>query len=76
MELAIRFVVPKDEARDFKNEFQNAKIEGLKQLKAINNIKLVSKKPIFEQGQMGLFLELQAKDISLIILSLRMNGIK
>ena len=42
--VSYQVVVPIKEARDFKNEFENVKIEGLKQLKAINNIKINVKK--------------------------------
>ena len=54
-------VVPKEEARDFKKEFKNAKIEGLKQLKAENNIKINVKKAHIRTRPSGSILGIASK---------------
>ncbi len=59
--VSYQVVVPKDEARDFKNEFRNAKIEGLKQLKAINNIKISVKKAHIRTRPNGSILGIASK---------------
>ena len=53
--------IPKDEARDFKKQFKDAKIEGLKQLKAKNNIRINVKKAHIRTRPNGSILGIASK---------------
>ena len=54
-------LIPKEEARAFKKEFRSAKIEGLKQLKADNNIKINVKKAHIRTRPNGSILGIASK---------------
>ena len=54
-------LIPKEEARAFKENFESAKIEGLKQLKANNNIKINVKKAHIRTRPNGSILGIASK---------------
>tara|TARA_S200000501_G_scaffold343849_1_gene355112 strand:- start:280 stop:1302 length:1023 start_codon:yes stop_codon:yes gene_type:complete len=54
-------LIPKEEARAFKENFDSAKIEGLKQLKASNNIKINVKKAHIRTRPNGSILGIASK---------------
>jgi len=54
-------LIPKEEARAFKEDFKSAKIEGLKQLKANNNIKINVKKAHIRTRPNGSILGIASK---------------
>jgi len=54
-------LVPKNEAREFKENFKSAKIEGLKQLKAKNNIRIKVKKAHIRTRPNGSILGIASK---------------
>ena len=53
--------IPKNEARDFKKEFKDAKIEGLKQLKAKNSIRINVRKAHIRTRPNGSILGIASK---------------
>ena len=54
-------LIPKEEARAFKEDFESAKIEGLKQLKANNNVKINVKKAHIRTRPNGSILGIASK---------------